>query len=103
VPVVFVAALDPIETGVVTSLARPGGNVTGLTAVFADLTGKRLEFLKEMLPTLTRVALLSRPANPGHVQYNHASGPADADHADAGLAGEMTAAYRRRPGSATLR
>jgi putative ABC transport system substrate-binding protein len=69
VPVVFVAALDPIETGVVTSLARPGGNVTGLTAVFADLTGKRLEFLKEMLPTLTRVALLSRPANPGHAQY----------------------------------
>jgi ABC-type uncharacterized transport system substrate-binding protein len=69
VPVVFVAALDPAATGVVTSLARPGGNVTGLTAVFADLTGKRLEFLKEMLPALTRVALLSRPANPGHVQY----------------------------------
>ena len=69
VPVVFVAALDPTETGVVASLARPGGNVTGLTAVFADLTGKRLEFLKEMLPTLTRVALLSRPANPGHIQY----------------------------------
>ena len=53
----------------VTSLARPGGNVTGLTAVFADLTGKRLEFLKEMLPTLTRIALVSRPANPGHDQY----------------------------------
>jgi len=69
VPVVFVAALDPIETGVVPSLARPGGNVTGLTAVFSDLTGKRLEFLKEMLPMLTRVGLLSRPANPGHVQY----------------------------------
>ena len=69
VPVVIVAAIDPVETGVVTSLARPGGNVTGLTAVFADLVGKRLEILKEMLPTLTRVALLSRPANPGHVQY----------------------------------
>jgi len=69
VPVVFVAALDPIATGVVTSLARPGGNVTGLTAVFSDLTGKRLELLKEMLPTLARVALLSRQANPGHVQY----------------------------------
>ena len=41
VPIIFVAALDPTETGVVTSLARPGGNVTGLTAVFADLTGKR--------------------------------------------------------------
>jgi putative tryptophan/tyrosine transport system substrate-binding protein len=69
VPVVFVAAIDPIATGVVTSLARPGGNVTGLTAVFADLTGKRLELLKEMLPTVSRFALLSRPANPGHTQY----------------------------------
>ena len=69
IPVVIVAAMDPIATGIVTSLARPGGNVTGLTAVFADLTGKRLELLKEMLPTLNRVALVSRPANPGHGQY----------------------------------
>jgi putative tryptophan/tyrosine transport system substrate-binding protein len=69
IPVVFVAAIDPVATGVVTSLARPGGNVTGLTAVFSDLTGKRLELLKEMLPKLTRVALLSRPTNPGHYQY----------------------------------
>jgi len=69
IPVVFIAALDPVATGVVTSLARPGGNVTGFTAVFSDLTGKRLEFLKEMLPTLTRVGLLTRPANPGHTQY----------------------------------
>jgi putative ABC transport system substrate-binding protein len=69
IPVIFIAALDPVATGVVTSLARPGGNVTGLTAVFSDLTGKRLELLKEMLPALTRVALLSRPANPGHFQY----------------------------------
>jgi ABC-type uncharacterized transport system substrate-binding protein len=69
IPVIIVAAIDPIETGVVASLARPGGNVTGLTAVFADLTGKRLELLKEMLPTLTRVVLVSRPANPGHNQY----------------------------------
>jgi putative ABC transport system substrate-binding protein len=69
IPVVIVAAVDPIATGLVTSLARPSGNVTGLTAVFADLTGKRLELLKEMLPTLTRVALVSRPANPGHGQY----------------------------------
>ncbi len=69
IPVVIIAAVDPILTGVVASLARPGGNVTGLTAVFADLTGKRLELLKEMLPTLTRVALVSRPANPGHDQY----------------------------------
>jgi putative ABC transport system substrate-binding protein len=69
IPIVFVAAIDPVATGVVTSLARPGGNVTGFTALFADLTGKRLELLKELLPSLTRVALLSRPANPGHHQY----------------------------------
>jgi putative ABC transport system substrate-binding protein len=69
VPVVFVAAIDPVATGVVTNLARPGGNITGLTAVYSDLTGKRLELLKEMFPNLTRVALLSRPANPGHTQY----------------------------------
>ena len=69
IPVVFVAAIDPIATGLVASLARPGGNVTGLTALFADLTGKRLELLKDILPMLSRVALLSRPANPGHAQY----------------------------------
>jgi putative ABC transport system substrate-binding protein len=69
IPVVFVAALDPVATGVVASLARPGGNVTGLSAVFADLTGKRLELLKELLPSLKRAALLSRPANPGHHDY----------------------------------
>jgi putative ABC transport system substrate-binding protein len=68
-PVVFVAAFDPVATGVVQNLARPGGNVTGLTAVYSDMTGKRLEFLKEVLPGLTRVALLTRPTNPGHFQY----------------------------------
>jgi putative ABC transport system substrate-binding protein len=69
IPIIFIAAIDPVATGVVTSLARPGGNVTGLTSVFSDLTGKRLELLKEMLPSLSSVALLSRPANPGHNQY----------------------------------
>ena len=69
IPIVIVAAIDPIATGVVTSLARPGGNLTGLTAVFADLTGKRLELLKEFFPTLNRVALVSRPANPAHALY----------------------------------
>ena len=69
IPIVIVAAVDPIKVGLVTSLSRPGGNVTGLTAVFADLTGKRLELLKEMLPRLARVALVSRPDNPGHDQY----------------------------------
>ena len=69
IPVVFVAAVDPIAIGLVRSLARPGGNVTGLTGVFADLVGKRLELLKEAFPTITRVVLLSRKENPGHEQY----------------------------------
>ena len=71
IPVIFIAAIDPVATGVVQSLARPGGNVTGLTALFADLTGKRLELLKEMFPSLSRVAFLSRTTNPGHQQYVH--------------------------------
>ena len=69
IPIVFVAALDPVATGVVASYARPGGNVTGLTAVFSDLTAKRLELLKELMPSLKRAALLSRPANPAHQEY----------------------------------
>jgi putative tryptophan/tyrosine transport system substrate-binding protein len=69
IPAVFIAALDPVATGVVASLARPGGNVTGLTALFADLTGKRLELLKEVFPSLSSVAFLSRATNPGHEQY----------------------------------
>jgi putative ABC transport system substrate-binding protein len=69
IPVVFVAAIDPIATGVVTSLARPGGNITGVTAVHADVTGKRLELLKELLPKLSRVALLVRATSPASAQY----------------------------------
>src|SRR5262245_46785575 len=69
VPVVIVAAIDPVGIGLVPSLARPGGNITGLTALHTDLTGKRIELLKEMLPTLSRVAFLSHVANPGHAQY----------------------------------
>ncbi len=69
IPVVFVAAIDPVATGVITSLARPGGNVTGVTALHADVTGKRLEFLKELLPKLSRVALLVRATSPATTQY----------------------------------
>ena len=74
IPVVFVAAMDPVASGVVASLARPGENVTGLTAVFSDLTGKRLELLKELLPSLSRVALLSR-ARPTRATTNMSSRP----------------------------
>jgi putative ABC transport system substrate-binding protein len=64
VPIVFVGVYDPVEIGLVPSLARPGGNVTGLSQTSADLAGKRLELIKELLPQLRRVAILWRPANP---------------------------------------
>jgi putative ABC transport system substrate-binding protein len=69
IPVVFVAAIDPVAAGVVTSLARPGGNVTGVTAVHADVTGKRLALLTEFLPKLSRIAFLVRATSPATEQY----------------------------------
>ena len=68
IPIVFVASIDPIATGIVDSLARPGGNVTGFAGIHADLMGKRLELLKEMIPNLSRVALLSQAKNPGNAE-----------------------------------
>jgi ABC-type uncharacterized transport system substrate-binding protein len=69
IPIVFVASIDPIATGLAVSLARPGGNVTGLAAVHADLMGKRLELLREAVPGLTRVALVGQEVNPGNAEY----------------------------------
>jgi putative tryptophan/tyrosine transport system substrate-binding protein len=57
------AGLDPVEAGLVESLARPGGNVTGITNLDRDLGGKRLELLKEAVPKVGRVAVLYSPAN----------------------------------------
>jgi putative ABC transport system substrate-binding protein len=58
IPIVIAAGADPVAAGLVASLARPGGNVTGLSGLFPDLSVKRLELLKEILPGLTRVAVL---------------------------------------------
>ena len=58
IPIVMVITADPVETGLVASLARPGGNVTGVTRLTNELSGKRLELLKEMIPKLSRVGLL---------------------------------------------
>ena len=60
--------LDPVEAGLVESLARPGGNVTGITNLSRELGGKRLELLKEAVPKLARVAVLYDPAIPGSVR-----------------------------------
>jgi ABC-type uncharacterized transport system substrate-binding protein len=68
IPIVMAGSgADPVEAGLVESLARPGGNVTGLTLLSRELGGKRLELLKEAVPKLARVAVLYDPANPGSV------------------------------------
>jgi putative ABC transport system substrate-binding protein len=67
VPLVMVAVGDPVGTGIVASLARPGGNITGLTSIAADLEGKRLELLREVIPKLSHIAVLWNPASPFQV------------------------------------
>jgi putative ABC transport system substrate-binding protein len=64
IPIVFTSISHPIENGIVASFARPGGNATGLTILTEELTGKRLELLKEAVPTVTRIAFLSDITNP---------------------------------------
>ena len=64
IPIVFVHAVDPVRTGLVTSLARPGGNVTGVTSLNADLGAKRLELITEIVPGVRRVAVLVSPVDP---------------------------------------
>jgi putative ABC transport system substrate-binding protein len=73
VPLVMAAVGDPVGTGLIASLARPGGNLTGLSAISPDLEGKRFELLKELLPKLSRVTFLVNPANALHaVSEEHA-------------------------------
>jgi putative tryptophan/tyrosine transport system substrate-binding protein len=68
IPIVMIGqGLDPVAEGLVESLARPGGNVTGLTNLGPELAGKRLELFKEAVPKIFRVAVLYEPANPGSV------------------------------------
>src|ERR1041384_65074 len=65
IPIVMAGVTDPVGVGFVSSLARPGGNVTGLTHLSPDLTGKRLELLKEVVPRLARAGVLWNPSQPG--------------------------------------
>ncbi len=100
-PIVFTAAPDPVTDGLVTSLARPGGNVTGLSSIAPELVGKRLELLKQAVPGVSRVAVLWQPGGSGErtekdmlkgaevagralgvrLQFVEARGPADFDRA----------------------
>ena len=114
IPIVFASAPDPVESGLVTSFARPGGNITGLSNVGQDLVGKRLELLKQAVPKVSRVAVLWHPDERGErsekdmkeaevaaralgvrLQFVAARGPADFDRAFS----EMT---RARAGALTV-
>jgi putative tryptophan/tyrosine transport system substrate-binding protein len=71
IPVVFAGIADAVGSGVVANLARPGGNLTGLSVLFTDLAGKRLELLREILPNLRRLAILTNVGNPGAMLEVH--------------------------------
>ena len=64
IPIVVAAMADPVEVGLVTSIARPGGNLTGLTFFFAEICAKRVELIKEAVPAAARLGVLVNPANP---------------------------------------
>ena len=68
IPIVMAQDNDPVGNGFVVSLARPGGNVTGLATLAPEISGKRLELLKEIVPRLSRVAVLGTSTNPGDAQ-----------------------------------
>jgi putative ABC transport system substrate-binding protein len=115
IPIVFALADRPVEMGLVVNLARPGGNVTGLTTQSFELSGKRLELLKEALPKLTRVAVLYGPdprtaptleemgnaarALGIRLQPLEARGPGDFDRAFADIAREQAEAVVLLPTS----
>ena len=68
IPIVFAAANDPVGAGLVGSLARPGGNVTGVSLQSTDLVGKRIEVLREVIPRLRRLAIMANVLNPSNAQ-----------------------------------
>jgi putative tryptophan/tyrosine transport system substrate-binding protein len=69
IPIVMSLSNDAVGSGLVASLARPGGNVTGLTIIAPDLAGKQFQLLKEVVPKVSRVALLTNPANPASAPF----------------------------------
>jgi putative ABC transport system substrate-binding protein len=68
IPIVMAQDTDPVGSGFVASLARPGGNITGLAALAPEMSGKQLELLKEIIPKLSRVAVIGNSTNPGDAQ-----------------------------------
>src|SRR3989449_1661037 len=112
VPIVVTVPSDPVAVGLVTSLARPGGNVTGLSFVGTELAGKQVDLLKEAVPGLRRVAVLANPTNASHpLRTKEIAEVARAlkvklDVLEARTPGEIKAAFatmaKRRPGAAIV-
>ena len=73
IPIVFALGIDPVQSGLVASLNRPGGNITGVSLLNAELAGKQLDLLHELLPTATAVALLVNPSNPFNAELETTS------------------------------
>jgi putative ABC transport system substrate-binding protein len=69
IPIVFAVGGDPVASGLVVSLARPGGNLTGMATLDLELSGKRLDLLRELVPSASRAAILWNPANPSHRDF----------------------------------
>ena len=68
IPIVTIFTADPVGSGLAASLARPGGNLTGLSNIMEDTAGKELELLKTAAPNATRIAILTNPGNPAHAK-----------------------------------
>ena len=101
-PIVFYSAIDPVQSGLVTSLNRPGGNITGVSSVNIEMGPKRLELLHQVLPAGSPIALLINPNNPGNVAFNLKGLPEAAkilgrqiDVLNASTAGEFEPAFTR--------
>ena len=103
IPIVMAAAGDPMRAGIVANLAHPGGNITGVTAYGSELSGKRVEILKEALPAMARLAVLGNPTNPFN-KYSYAtSGESAGDKAAAVRGARTSRACRCLPRHAASR
>jgi len=119
IPIVFAIVVDPVDLGLVASLAHPGGNLTGTTTLNSELASKRLEVLKEVIPKISRVAILYNPADQSNVvslkeQQGSAAAlgltlqpfgvtdPREFDHAFSTISGKVTDALYIQAGSLTL-
>ena len=106
IPIVFAAAADPVGTGLVATLARPGGNVTGLSNQSTDLAGKRLELLREVVPGLRRLAIMANVDNPqavletGEVQADGAHARPRGRHSKIRRADDIAPAFEALKGRA---